>query len=52
MKILVNSSISKVDGMDMRVSRQCCAGSPLEVGVHAVSEFIRAITIKTRVEDY
>ena len=51
MKILVNSSISWVDRIGMRMSRKSCAARSRERRRHAVSKFKRAVSMKITVED-
>jgi len=50
-KILVNSCISEVDRIGVRVSRKSCALRPQEGRRHAVSKFRRTVSMKITVED-
>ena len=51
MKILVNSSIRKMDRIEMRKSRKSCAARPREGERHAFSKFKRAVSMKIAIED-
>ena len=51
MKILVNSCISKMDRIGMRVRGKTCAAGPREGGRQAGSQFLRAARIKVSIKD-
>ena len=50
MKILVDSSIRKIDRIGIRRSRKSCAAKLQEGWRHAISKFRRAVSLKIAVE--
>lgn len=49
--MLVNFCISKLDRIEVRMSRKSCTAGPREGGIDAVSEFKRRETMEIATED-